>query len=641
MKKLLLLCAVLTLSHLTTAQVQRGYVKTKGRMVNGKLVPGQGIKGATAYIKGRTALLVNANDGAFSFPISEAQFRLDSVKKKGYQLVDLDACPKTYKYSANPLYIIMETPEQQLQDKLNAERKIRRNLQKQLQAKEDEIEALKEDSKISLEEYQRLMQKLYDDQESNEQLISDMAKRYSELDYDQLDEFYRQVSYHIENGELVKADSLLRSRGDIKAQVSTIMQRGQALQEEKEKIQQAEAVQQADVEEAAKRCYGFYETFFVQHLNDSAAYYLELRANLDTTNMKWQSEAGTFFDDYLADYDKAMLYYQRTLAHAQSHPDDNVEYIVSSLNNIGYILSNLSDRTHSIQYYNQALEIAMSNFGETHKQTADVYNNIGFHYVETGEYAKGLEYIKKASKIYEAVLDPDDPTIASSYNNVGHAYSEIGDLDSALIYYNKSVSMRERILGPEHQQVALSYNNLGFCYTHRRDFPTAMQYFKKALEIDLKILGPKHPQNAYIYNNIGFIYAASGDYEKGLENYNKALEIRKNLFGDEHDDTAVSYDNIGNIYAKMGEYELALENNNKALAIKKKILGPDHADVGISTYNIGYIYAKQEDYATALKYYNEAYEILKNSLGEDHYNTKYAAKGIEQLQEKLKEQGNE
>ena len=641
MRRYITLSLVLLIATWGVAQTQQGYVKTKGRMVNGKLVPGQGIKGATAYIKGRTAVLVNADDGSFSFPISEPQFKLDSVKKKGYQLVDLDACPKTYRFSGNPLYIIMETPEQQLQDKLDAERRIRRNLQKQLQAKEDEIETLKEENKISLEEYQRTMQQLYEEQENNEQLISDMAKRYSELDYDQLDEFYRQVSYCIENGELVKADSLLRSRGDIKAQVNTIMQRGQTLREEKEKLQQAEAVQQADIEEAAKRCYGFYETFFVQHLNDSAAYYLELRANLDTTNLRWQSEAGSFFDDYLADYDKAMFYYQRTLNLAQAHPDDNVEHIVSSLNNIGYLLSNLSDHTNSIQYYNQALDISMSNFGETHKQTADIYNNMGFYYVEVGEYAKGLDYIKRASTIYETVLDPDDPLIASSYNNIGHAYSEIGDLDSALVYYNKSLSMRERILGPEHQQVALSYNNLGFCYTHRRDLPTAMQYFKKALEIDLKVLGPKHPQNAYIYNNIGFIYAATGDFEQGLENYSKALEIRKNLFGDEHDDTAVSYDNIGNVYAKMGEYELALENNNKALAIKKKLLGPEHADVGISTYNIGYIYAKQGDYTTALKYYNEAYEILKNSLGEDHYNTKYAANGIKQIQEKLNEKGDE
>ena len=639
MKRLLLLSFAMMLGIMLQAQTQQGYVKTKGRMVDGKLVPGQGLKGTMVSIKGRMAVLVNADDGAFSFPVAEAQFRLDSVKKKGYQLVDLDLCPKTYKYSSNPLYIVMETPEQQLQDKLNAERKIRRNLQKQLQEKEDEIEALREDNKITLEEYQKSMQKLYEEQESNEQLISDMAKRFSELDYDQLDEFYRQVSYCIESGNLVKADSLLRSRGDIKAQVNSIMQRGHTLHEEKEKLQQAEAVQQADIEEAAKRCYGFYETFFAQHLNDSAAYYLELRASLDSTNLLWQTDAGTFIDDYLADYDKALWYYKKILKHAQA--ENNITFIVSSLNNIGYILSNRSDFTNSALYYEQALELAKSNFGETHKQTADVYNNLGCHYIDVSEFPKALEYIIKASETYEALLDPDDPVIASSYNNIGHAYSEMGNIDSAVVYYNKSLAMRERILGPEHPDVALTYNNLGFCYTHLRDFQTAMQYFKKAMDIDMKVLGPKHPYCADMLNNVGFLYVALGDFEQGLENYGKALEIRLNLFGEDHEDTAISYDNIGNAYARKGDYDKALEYNFKSLAIRKKLLGEEHPDVGISIFNIGFVHYKQGDYDAAMKYYTEAYEILKNSLGEDHYNTKFAAQDIEKLKAKMKEQDHE
>ena len=128
MKRILSLSICLLVVTMAFAQTQQGYVKTKGRMVNGQLVPGQGLKGATVSIKGRTAVLVNSEDGSFSFHVPEAQFHLDSVSKKGYQLVDMDICPKTYKLSPNPLYIVMETPEQQLQDKLNAERKIRRNL---------------------------------------------------------------------------------------------------------------------------------------------------------------------------------------------------------------------------------------------------------------------------------------------------------------------------------------------------------------------------------------------------------------------------------------------------------------------------------------------------------------------------------
>ena len=612
MKNAITFAIVMLLCIAASAQTQQGYVKTKGRMVNGKLVPGQGLKGATIAVRGRTTVLVNSDEGAFSFPAPDGQYHLDSVKKNGYQLIDMDLCPRSYKTSPNPLYIVMETPEQQLQDKLNAERKIRRNLQKQLQEKEDEIEALKEDNKISLEEYQKSMQKLYEEQESNEQLISDMAKRYSALDYDQLDEFYRQVSYFIESGELVKADSMLNTRGDLGRQVEEQLKKGQAIREQEAQLNMAKDVHAADQDELARRCYSYYETFAAQHLNDTAAYYLELRASLDTTNLLWQTEAGTFIDDYLADYDK-----------------------VSSLNNIGYILSNLSDYANSIRYYEQALDIAINNFGETHRQTADVYNNFGCHYLDVTDYDKALKYIKKSSETYKSVLNPDDPIIASSYNNIGYAYSEMGNLDSALAYYNKALSMRERILGPEHPDVALSYNNIGFCYTHQRDIPTAMQYFKKALEIDLKVLGPKHPQCADMYNNIGFLYVASGDFEQGLEYYGKALEIRFNLFGEEHESTALSYDNIGYAYARKGDYDKALEYNSKALAIKQKLLGPEHPDVAFSICNIGFVYAKMEEYDTAMKYYNEAYE------GEDHYNTKYTLQDIEKLKAKMKEQSHE
>ena len=65
-----------------------------------------------------------------------------------------------------------------MQDKLESERKIRRTLQHQLQEKENEIEALKAENKISLQEFLQEMQKIYANQKSNEKLISEMAERY-------------------------------------------------------------------------------------------------------------------------------------------------------------------------------------------------------------------------------------------------------------------------------------------------------------------------------------------------------------------------------------------------------------------------------------------------------------------------------
>ena len=92
--KYIFLLVGLFYSTMSLAQTQYGYVKTRGRLdSNGNLIPGQGLKGAAISIKGRTTVvLVKSDNGAFSFPVPDKQFRVDSVRKNGYQLVDMEFC---------------------------------------------------------------------------------------------------------------------------------------------------------------------------------------------------------------------------------------------------------------------------------------------------------------------------------------------------------------------------------------------------------------------------------------------------------------------------------------------------------------------------------------------------------------------
>ena len=599
MKKLLLLTIPIVIGLTASAQTQQGYVKTKGRMVNGKLVPGQGLKGATVSIKGRTAVLVNAEDGAFSFPVTESMFRVDSVRKKGYQLVDMDAMGKSYKPSPNPLYIVMETPEQQLQDKLNAERKIRRNLQKQLQDKEDEIEALKEENKITLEEYQKSLQKLYQDQENNEQLIADMAKRYSELDYDQLDEFYRQVSYYIENGELVKADSLLNTRGDLSKQVEEQLQKGQAIKAQEEQLGKAKAVHAADQEELARRCYSYYETFAAQHMNDTAAYYLELRASLDTTNVDWLNEAGEFISQYIADYNKAQVYFQK------------------------------------------GLNLSIAKSGEQSESSGYQYYCIGTIYYYLGDYEKALEFHNKALSIWKKVFGEEHPDVANSYHGVGADYYAMGDYEKALEFQNKALSIRKKVFGEEHPDVARSYHEIGADYYAMGDYEKALEFNNKALSIRKKVFGEEHPDVANSYHGIGTDYYAMGDYKKALEFHNKPLSIWKKTVGEEHPNVATSYHQLGKVYTQKGDYPKALEYLQKALNIRLKNYGEIHFEVAASYFYIGSVYEQLGDIAKAIEYYEKAVRIDEQALGIDHPYTIEDKATLEAAKAKMKEQENE
>ena len=105
------------------AQTQQGYVKTKGRLnSNGSVIAGTRLSGTTITVKGGNAVTSGSN-GTFSLTIPNNNYYLQSVQKQGYVLTNPDVLAKQYAYSKNPLVLVLETPSQQADDQLAAEKK--------------------------------------------------------------------------------------------------------------------------------------------------------------------------------------------------------------------------------------------------------------------------------------------------------------------------------------------------------------------------------------------------------------------------------------------------------------------------------------------------------------------------------------
>ena len=60
-------------------------------------------------------------------------------------------------------------------------------------------------------------------------------------------------------------------------------------------LEQSESAEKKNRDDIAQDCYSKFEIFKMQHKKDSAAYYIELRADLDAENWRWQYDAGYFF----------------------------------------------------------------------------------------------------------------------------------------------------------------------------------------------------------------------------------------------------------------------------------------------------------------------------------------------------------
>jgi len=671
MKKTLFLLYFLILLFDASAQTQQGYVKTKGRLANnGTVIQGTRLSGAMVTVKGRNAVLSGSN-GTFVLSIPSSSYYLQNVQKQGYVITDPDVLSRQYSYSKNPLVLVLETQEQQADDKLAAERKIRRTLQRQLQNKEDEIEALKEQKKLSEEEYRKQLQEIYALQKSNENLINDMADRYSKMDFDKIDEFNRKITSLILEGRLTEADSILNTKGDINSRISVLRQHQEAnvkaeqeIKVKQKKLEKNKDLTNKELEDLALDCYSKFEIFKMQHQNDSAAYYIELRASLDTTNIEWGMSAGKFYQKYMASYTKAESYYNRCLTNALASGEDHKYLLPGCYEALASIYSARGELDKSLVFHQKDNEISESLFGKHHplymatlisianiyrkkgdfdkaikissnaaeiidslenyslSSKVKIYGNIANLYSSQNQHLKALEYYQYANRILDTCKVKYPLETITTYTNIGHTYFELGDYNEAINWDSKAYDLIKKTLGDSHPEMGTILSNTGAVYLKQKQPQKALENVKKCLEIDINIYGKQSPNLIVDYNNLGMIQSSIGLKEEALDSYNVSLDLCTKHLANNHPYFATLYNNIGSVYTKIeGKDDIALNYFDKALQLRISKFGEKNSSVAIVYQNIAEIYKKRGNNENALNYFKKAKDIYTAVFGENNPKT--------------------
>ena len=629
-----------------SAQTQVGIVKTRGRMVNGQLVRGKGIPDATVQLKDRSVLSQKAS-GAFSFPVTGQKYSVKSVQKAGYQLLDPQVC-REYDLSRDTLYLVMEKPEQIRFDEMEKERRLRKELQTKLQEKEDEILAMN----VTLEEKNHLLDQIDWQRQEIEKTISTLAKQYSAIDYDLLDDFQRKVNLLLEEGEIDKALSLLNSKGSMESRIQEIRRELAMEKEEEDELARREEtlfkskqVTQKKVEDAAADCYNYYRGFYENLQLDSALFYLELRASLDTLNVNWQYDAGacwSFYDDELA-----MLYFRRVLRHAS--PTDRALmdcYVSMALMNSG------KDDTKALEYNTEALRIA-DVIGEDLDRMS-LNSRVAQLYHKKGDYVKELEYLQNAIPIAKEIYGADHDILAVYDNRTGYVYREMKDYSKALDCFRKALDKRKNSISFEKAEcyfnISLVYSDKGDykkavnnglkaislmedfssfdenktyhgwvanIYARMENYPKAVEYFQKALTLYETYPHSDESEAEITYEAAGACYEKMKDYSKAVEYFKKALSLLEKEHGSEHPDIASLYSRIGYNYYQQGVFMEALHAYQNALTTFEAIFGTVHPDVADACDNLGTLYFNADMYGSAVIYYKYAVQIRERLYGPD------------------------
>lgn len=534
MKKILFLTLLFLSFGLLFGQTQQGIVKTRGRMTaEGNVIPGTRLNGATINVRNISALVTD-NDGTFLFTVPSKTFFLTNVQKQGYILCDHDILSREHQYSANPFVVVMETPDNNAADRLAAEKNIRNTLRRQLQEREIELDALKEQQKISEEQYRKQLQELYVAQGNNEKIISDMADRYSSIDFDEMDEFHRKVAFYIQNGELTHADSLLNAKGSMEERSAEIDRLREINAKEREKLEKSEKMAETLLEDFADDCYSKFEICKMQHKNDSAAYWLELRASKDTMNVEWLLDAGSFIADYICDYGLAMSYFQRSLFVSRKLYSENSAVTATCYYDMACVYYRQANYIEAINYNKIALDIRTELFGEKHDDVIDCYILIGSVYRVQKQFSQSLEYYQKALSLATDLHGEKSLYLARIFDHIGTVYHFAMKYDLSLEYYLEALKIRKEFSVEEDADIAESYNHVGLIYSLKQSHQQSLEYFQKALDIYLSLYGEHHIQVATCYLGITQTSMFLKDYPKALSNAEKSLKIYHDICGDNH-----------------------------------------------------------------------------------------------------------
>ena len=628
MKRTNLILALAFLCGMANAQTQQGIVKTRGRLAaNGTLIPGAPLMGATVSIKNASSYVTNDN-GKFSFSIPSKTFYFTGVKKQGYLLCDHDMLNRVYQYSSDTLFVVMETPDNITADRLAAEKKLRRTLQHQLQEKEDEIEAMKEQMTISEKQYHELLQELYDKQSKNEGLIAEMAERYSTIDFDKTNEFQRKVAFFIQNGELTRADSLLNTKGSMEERSAELDRMDAAIKADSEELAERQKAHDKSVELKAKTledfaadCYSHFEICNMQYKNDSAAYWLELRASKDTLNIDWQTYCGMFISEYLADYELAQKYIKRVVDITKNDPKYSDEMRGESYSHLANIHLMSGNYNESINLYEESRKLLPE------ESQAYIMTNAGLAscYLKFYKAEEAFGLLREADSLYQQHNHNNPELLFHLYNLSASYFNDKLEYDKAKQFTDLAVDLVEtEELDPTYQ--LLAYLESATLYLTLDNYDKAEDLLGKALNIGLQIYDEKHPKISSIYYEFGTLYYKQSKYQKALHYLAKAKDICKESDKLEY---AQICSRISDIYMDMGDMQEAENNIMETFNIRLKVYGEDSPAM-IRAYNLlGSIYCEKGEYDKALVYIEKAISLRKIESGDMHFSliTSYSFAG--------------
>ena len=506
--------AVLLLSgSVCSAVVQRGVVRTVSRPQKSS----QALSGAVVRVRGSHNAVQSQENGEFSIILADKKageaFCFSAVFLTGYELADKELIGRPIACSESVVTEILMVNQLELQREKDAiQQKARQNVELYYDGRLKELEQQLNAGKIAEQEYRRQIDDLESKYEQFEPLLELMADRYARADYSRLDALSVQINEAIEAGNLDEAERLIESKGSLEEREQTLRKqqqendyRQQQLLEAQQRLSELQAQTDKQRTDLQNDYYNLYSIALSRFQNDSAAYWLCRRADIDTTNIANQIETARFLKNMLAQYERSVHYLERAKSEAEKI-DNGINKSMSIITHeLAHNYYKLSDYQKAAQLYNISLDICEQTSGKEHPDDrAETLSGLAQVYMAQEEYQKAKTYYDRSLKIKEQTYGTNSLDVATTLNNLGNLYLKQKNYKKAHQCFDQVTEIFSHITVSDKER-ASNYNNLGAIAFYEGDLEGALSYFTKAETLYLKVLGASHPLTKNTQTNIIFI----------------------------------------------------------------------------------------------------------------------------------------
>lgn len=630
------------------AQTQQGYIRTIGRPDK----KGEPLSNVSVRLKGGHNAVLSDEKGKFALLMHGKKngdsYTLQQVRKSGYQLNDAGVIGRNFAFSDKvPHTIVMVSTSQLQKEKQRIENNAYRVAEKNYKEKITKLEQQVNDSLITMNKYRQELESLQESFEKYQLMIEGLADHYAHADYDNLNEKERAINICIEEGDLERADSLIHTLFN---PVDILKRNKEAMAHVEQQLSQAnEMIANANIEmqkvikqqkKEAEYLYHLYTIALAKFDNQKAKYYIETRAELDSTEAEWQFDAA-YYAHKQNQFKTAEHYYKRALK-AKEAIEGSTKYqpeTASTLNNLASLYVETQRYTEGENSYKQALEIyrhlAQDDVETYEPEIAFTLNNLALLYINTRKYEESESMCNEALEIRKRLAAENpafyEPYLATTLSNQALLYSHIARYtESEQTYMQVLEIYRKRAEQEPHiyeLYVAITLNSLAILYYNTQRYAESEHMSKQAQEIRSKFTktSTHDPNVATTLNNLGTFYYETKRYKESEAMYNEAMEIYKHLAKENPQAyepyVAMTLNNLAGVYADTKRYEESESTYKEALELRKRLAEEDPQayapDVARVYNNLALLYSDTRRYDESIEMYKAALDI-RRKLAQDN-----------------------